>query len=397
MALVFSSVCRTLSAWFLVGALTTCTCVNSVAQVDIDADNTLTRQAYEDLLRYASSVGIQASDRTALHPERHTLALLHELAYGRSVRLSYQGVREVIDSSRIKLAYTRLLAGEDAQSVAVALEPGDNRYCTLVESYRYVLDETETGKLLSVRERRERLATTLNTYRWLNRFPNTDKILITIPAAQLLAQTTQGVDVLSMRVILGKPATPTPTLASTLTGVVIYPYWYVPKSIATKELLPKIRKNPAAVLEQMRMQVLNAKGQVLNPEQIDWKALGPGNFPYVLRQSTGCDNALGILKFAFHSPFDVYLHDTNQRELFETTRRYLSHGCIRVEKPLELANWLLRDRQLTNAQLSCKVERQKPTTLPVRAGVAVFVMYHLVDADADGCLTWYDNVYGRTL
>lgn len=381
-------------AFFLFGIFTT-TCLTVAAQDMEGADQSLSQSNYENLIRYAASVGIQTQNHDNLNPERHALTLLFELTYGHSSGLSYQGVKEVKDSARIKMAYRRLLAGEDPQSVAVTLEPADTRYCSLVESFRYVLDDTETGKLLTINDRRQRLAASLNTYRWLNRFPDTDKIIINIPATQLWAFTAAGEDVMTMNVILGKPDTPTPTMTSYLSGVVMFPYWYVPKSIATKELLPKIRRNPAAVLEGLRMQVLNAQGHVLNPNQINWHKLGKGNFPYYLRQSTGCDNALGVLKFTINTPFNVYLHDTNQRQLFARTNRYLSHGCIRVEKPIDLANWVLRNRKLTQSQLQCRISEQKPATLPVRANVAVFVLYRLVDADADGCLTWHNNIYNK--
>jgi murein L,D-transpeptidase YcbB/YkuD len=150
----------------------------------------------------------------------------------------------------------------------------------------------------------------------------------------------QGKVNLEMRMIVGKPSTPTSTLASRVNEVILYPYWHVPYSIATKELLPIIKRNPGYI-EAGNYQVLNKSGNIVDPYSINWRALSRNYFPYLIRQSTGCDNALGLLKLNFYSPFGIYLHDTPVKSLFMLNKRYFSHGCMRMEKPMELGHLVL--------------------------------------------------------
>ncbi|HEY0750527.1 MAG TPA: L,D-transpeptidase family protein, partial [Chitinophagaceae bacterium] len=184
------------------------------------------------------------------------------------------------------------------------------------------------------------LKRSLNYLRWLEQIKQTGFVLIlNQPSATLMVYENGGV-VLDSKVIIGKPATPTPTLSSTITEVILYPYWMVPHSIATKELLPSIKRN-IAYLDRNGYQVLNKQGKVVNPYTIKWSSLSTSYFPYIIRQSTGCDNALGLVKLNFYNPFTVYLHDTPSKSLFGLNKRYFSHGCMRVEKPVELARLVL--------------------------------------------------------
>ena len=198
---------------------------------------------------------------------------------------------------------------------------------------------------------------------------------------------------LSSRVVVGKRTTPTPLFTASIPGLVMYPYWNVPRSITVRELLPRIRKNPAAMLETMKLQIIDAKGQVVNPERVNW--ITPAkSFPYRLRQSTGCDNALGIMKFNVTNPYDIYLHDTNVRQAFTKENRQLSHGCIRVEKPDQLANLLLGYRRFNADYLTCCPKNASPRTIPLPVAVPVIMTYNLVNMDEAGAVQMYRDVYG---
>ena len=148
----------------------------------------------------------------------------------------------------------------------------------------------------------------LNTVRWLRciREQSPHVILVNIPSASLFVYAGNNT-ILQSKVIVGRASTRTPAFATKVDEVVMYPYWMVPKSIATKELLPHIKRN-INYLNTNGFQVVNLQGKVINPASINWQALHAGNFPYILRQSTGCDNSLGIVKINFYSPFGVYLH-----------------------------------------------------------------------------------------
>jgi murein L,D-transpeptidase YcbB/YkuD len=125
---------------------------------------------------------------------------------------------------------------------------------------------------------------------------------------------------------------------------VINPYWGVPNTIATKDILPKIQKDPN-FLKNQKIRVFEGWGggaREIDSRVVDWNTVGSANFPYRFKQDPGQQNALGRIKFMVPNRFNVYLHDTPSKELFAKARRDFSSGCIRIEKPVELAEYLLR-------------------------------------------------------
>lgn len=255
-----------------------------------------------------------------------------------------------------------------------------------------------TAEVLNVplQVRIDALKSTLNTLRWLQCIKQEQHIaVVNIPSATLLLYE-HGKPVMESRIIAGKRSTPTPTLSSTITEVILYPYWNVPYKIAVKELLPDIKRN-AGYLNTNNYQVLNSNGRVMDPKTIDWKALGPGNFPYTIRQSTGCDNALGLIKLNFYNPFTVYLHDTPGQYLFSLNKRYFSHGCMRLEKAMELGRYLLKDNTIALDTLTAKgcLKNQAPVIVPATEKIPVFVLYHTAWVDAAAMMRFYEDVYNK--
>ncbi len=140
----------------------------------------------------------------------------------------------------------------------------------------------------------------------------------------------------------------------------------------------------------MNLQIVDGKGRVVNPTAVDWSTKA---FPYRLRQSTGCDNALGLIKFEVNSPYAIYLHDTNNRTVFVRENRFLSHGCIRVEKPVELANILLGYARFEpNYMETCPINA-KPQFLSLPRPVPALMVYNILDFDEVGVLQAYRDVY----
>jgi murein L,D-transpeptidase YcbB/YkuD len=202
--------------------------------------------------------------------------------------------------------------------------------------------------------------------------------------------------VLESKIIVGKPSTPTPLLSSRVTEVILYPYWMVPHSIATKELLPSIKRN-AGYLDANGYQVINLQGRVMDPYDINWAAMSVSYFPYIIRQSTGCDNALGLVKLNFYNPYSVYLHDTPNKSLFSLNRRYFSHGCMRVGKAMELARYVLKDNTMaidTLTQKGC-LFNQSPITVPADEHIPVFVLYNTAWIDAAGMVSFSEDIYRK--
>ncbi len=142
------------------------------------------------------------------------------------------------------------------------------------------------------------------------------------------------------RVIVGKTEKPSPTLTAEIAGVVLNPTWTVPSSIAKTEISAHMRKDPS-YLSRMHMEVLDGHDNPIDPHAVDWSGTHAPNF--TVRQQNGAWNALGAVKIDMPNPYSVYMHDTNQRNLFSDDYRFDSHGCSRVDNVRDLATWLLQE------------------------------------------------------
>lgn len=265
-----------------------------------------------------------------------------------------------------------------------SLEPGIPEYLLLKEE---LIKELQTQHPDTIKS----LVTTLSLFRWIYHFRLGKFIIINIPSATLLYYESDTLK-LKMKVVLGKPSTRTPRFAAYCDHLILYPYWNVPRKIVVNELLPLFRKSPA-LIDAMNMQVVDNKGKILDPQKLTWSIFNKTNFPYRFRQSTGCDNALGVIKFNLTSPFDVYMHDTNLKSAFQSSFRYYSHGCIRLEKPIELGNFLLHGR-LDPVFLKSCLKDQKPITVKLDKLVPVFVVYGTAGLDGMNNVIYYKDVYG---
>ncbi len=141
------------------------------------------------------------------------------------------------------------------------------------------------------------------------------------------------------RIIIGKEKNKTPILKAKVHQIMLYPYWNVPYSICSKEILPELKRNPN-YLDKNNM-VLKRGEKVLDPYKINWSKYKEDYFPFQIVQNPGEKNSLGILKFEFHNKYSVYVHDTPNKNLFNLSTRILSHGCMRCENPFDLANQIL--------------------------------------------------------
>lgn len=235
-----------------------------------------------------------------------------------------------------------------------------------------------------------------NNYRWLNAVRSKQRIvLVNIPSAQLKVYDGTKTS-LQMKLILGKTSTPTRTLSSYIHQVTINPYWTVPKSIIVNEMLPKIQKD-ITYLSRNHLEVLGSNYKPINPYQINWYTLDTEAFPYIIRQATGCENSLGILKLEFDSPFSMYLHDTPEKQLFSYKNRFFSHGCMRMENPIAMGRWLLQDnvKAIDTIDLTKCYLNPKPTFISIANKTPLVVWYSQVDFDSNNNLLFYKNIYNR--
>ena len=195
-----------------------------------------------------------------------------------------------------------------------------------------------------------------------------------------------------MKTVVGKKSKPTPTIASYITNIITFPHWNVPHSIAVRELLPKVQKNEN-YLEQQNFEVVDANGNVVEDSELNWKDYSENNFPYFFRQSTGSGNALGVLKFNFQNPYSIFLHATSWQGVFSKDYRFLSHGCVRMEKPFELAGAMLRGKiDIKKLKSGKKNTESKSIKLPHK--VPVFIVYMPVKVDGKK-VTFLNDVYSQ--
>ncbi len=198
----------------------------------------------------------------------------------------------------------------------------------------------------------------------------------------------------SARAVVGRPYRQTPVFRSELTYLVLNPDWTVPPTILRNDVLPAIRKDPG-YLDAQQMDVLDQGEGRIDPATVDWSLYPAQHFPYYIRQRPGAINALGRIKFVFPNDYLVFLHDTPAKGLFEARERVLSSGCIRVERPMELAELLLRSPHWDARTLDAEVAKGVTRTLLLDTPVPIVVLYLTAIApDADE-FSLFDDVYQR--
>jgi len=258
----------------------------------------------------------------------------------------------------------------------------------------------QTRRMLNtpIEKRIRQIELNLERWRWLPAELGQRHIAVNIAGFGLEVVENDKV-VLAMKVVVGKNYKRTPVFSGKMTYVEINPYWNVPASIATEELLPKIQKN-VGYLKKEQMKVLRdidtKRYEFVNPGEVNWHELSEDNFPYRLRQEPGPRNPLGRIKFMFPNRYGVYLHDTSEPALFERTRREFSHGCIRIEKPLEFAEYVLRDDpEWTRENIEAAMALKKTRVVMLPEPIAVHILYWTAWVDEDGTIQFRDDIYDR--
>jgi murein L,D-transpeptidase YcbB/YkuD len=223
---------------------------------------------------------------------------------------------------------------------------------------------------VSAAQRLAEIDANLERDRWLPTELPGDRLMVDLaqPDVRLFEQ---GRDVLDMRAAAGEPKKPTPTFTAPVTAVEFNPPWIVPPDIARSELFPKQRRHPGYF---RRNDFYVSDGRLI--------------------QRAGPKSSLGYIKFDIADPFAIYLHDTPARSVFSRDQRYLSHGCVRLEKPRELADALLG---WTPDRVNQAIADKATKTVRLSAAVPVFLVYQTVVADPDGKVTFRPDVYGWDL
>jgi murein L,D-transpeptidase YcbB/YkuD len=248
---------------------------------------------------------------------------------------------------------------------------------------------TVSAMNVPVEQRIRTMELNLERWRWLpDRMPDRH-FVVNVPDFRLEA-IEQGKAVLDMRVVVGAPDNKTPIFADEMTHVVFSPYWNVPPGIAQEETIPRALNDPG-FLARNNMEVVSASGERVDPGSVDWSdAKG-----LRIRQRPGSGNALGGVKFMFPNNFDVYLHDTNATKLFDRIERGLSHGCVRVEEPHKLAQYVLRDQpEWTAESIDAAMKSGQEKHVKLKGQIPVYILYKTAWVH-DGGVRFLKDLYGH--
>jgi murein L,D-transpeptidase YcbB/YkuD len=200
-------------------------------------------------------------------------------------------------------------------------------------------------------------------------------------------------------IVIGKTENQTPELNSKIRNIVVFPFWKVPYSIASKEILPDLKRN-SRYLEKHNYKLYRNKTEI-DAHQINWRRIKENTFPYTVIQQPGTNNSLGIIKFEFFNDFSVYVHDTPSKGLFGTDVRSYSHGCMRCQNPVDLGKMMLdydslgtKRNDLTGDSLDSLLLLKENYVIRLKDQVPIFIEYSTVTADIDKIVFWLD-IYKR--
>ncbi len=251
---------------------------------------------------------------------------------------------------------------------------------------------TLAALIVTAAERADQIRVNMERARWIGEIGPGRQILVNI-AGFYASLIEDGRPVWTTRTIVGRGYTRTPVFTDKMEYIEFNPTWTVPRSIVRGELAPKILADPG-YLSEHGYYLAEASGQVVDPASVNWPGLTPQNFPYWVVQKPGSKNALGLVKFMFPNDYSVYMHDTPQRYLFDRAERSFSHGCIRTEKPLDLAGLLLARQGWDRPRIDAAVAAGKTTRVTLDTPVPIAILYWTVDP-VDEVVRFYPDLYNR--
>lgn len=315
-------------------------------------------------------------------------------------------IRKGDRGDRIPLLRQRLLLAGD---LSVNADTTDTLFDDILEAgvrrfqYRHGLDAdgivgAATTRALNTPVRDRLIATELNLerWRWLPQDLGERHIVVNIAGFDVRVIESDEV-VMQMKAVVGRLYRQTPVFSGRMTYLVLSPFWHIPPTIARQDVLPQVQRD-VEYLSRQNMKVFQGWGadtREVDPHTIDWGSVNRRTMPYRFRQDPGPANALGTVKFMFPNQYHVYLHDSPARDLFGRAQRDFSSGCIRVEKPLELAAYLLRGTRWTPAEISKAMSEPVERTVNLPQSIPVHLLYWTAWAEQDGTIHFRHDVYQR--
>ncbi|MGB7295570.1 MAG: L,D-transpeptidase family protein, partial [Candidatus Aminicenantales bacterium] len=250
---------------------------------------------------------------------------------------------------------------------------------------------------VSAAERLTQIRANLERWRWITQELGERYILVNV-ADFRVGVVEAGREVMSMPAVVGRAYRRTPAFSGTMSHLEINPTWTVPPKLAREDILPKVRKDPA-YLGQKGFRVFenwSEGAREIDVSAFDWSLVKAENLPYKFRQDPGPQNSLGRIKFMFPNKFDVYLHDTPERELFNRAVRDFSSGCIRIERPVDLAEYVLRDDpDWTKEKILTAIKGGETRVVNLRNPLGVHLLYWTAWLGEDGRVQFRQDIYLR--
>lgn len=247
-----------------------------------------------------------------------------------------------------------------------------------------------------VQNRINQILINLERYRWIAQSLGNHYVMVNI-ANYRMEVYKHGELTFREKVIVGKPYRKTPVFSGKMTYLVLNPTWTVPPTILFNDVLPEVKKS-TDYLKSKNMQVLRGTGsamEVVDPATVDWSKYTRGNFPFTLRQQPGPTNALGQVKFMFPNAYNVYIHDTPSKELFNRVDRAFSSGCIRLNKPLAFAKYLLSDDpSWDETKIAATLKEGQEKSVILKEPLQVHILY-LTTWMEDGLVQFRKDLYDR--
>ncbi len=252
---------------------------------------------------------------------------------------------------------------------------------------------------LPVEDHIRKIILNMERWRWFPHQLKGRRIIVNIAGFRLMGMKDRQIEI-TMPVIVGKVKSKTPVFNHFMTYIEVNPYWNIPPSIARDEIVGKVIQNPLYLQEQgIRIfSSWQAGAYEISSESIDWNSIGHGISQFHLRQEPGPLNTLGTIKFMFPNDKNIYLHDTPERNLFWRVQRTLSHGCVRLSRPLELASYILNNdhQMVSQRQLKAQIARKERKVFVLHQPLPVHLLYRTVRVDrTTGIAYFYDDIYGR--
>jgi murein L,D-transpeptidase YcbB/YkuD len=256
--------------------------------------------------------------------------------------------------------------------------------------------QTRRSLNIPVSARIRQICINMERWRWMPRKLGKRYLMVNMTGFELYIME-NGSPVLSMPVIVGKSYRATPSFSGLVSTMEYNPYWTIPMNLVAQDIIPRQISDPS-FLQRKSIRVFRGweNAREIDPKTVNWKQLDMEKFPYWLRQDPGPENALGQVKFLFSNPYEIYLHGTPDRHLFDRAVRTFSSGCIRVKDPVRLASYMLNDgSQQMEEEVLATIHLGTNQSIRLPVAVPIYLVYWTAWVDQDGKLNFRQDIYGR--